>query len=175
MLRMLTVALLLSSLSARMEKDLVSRTVRIYPDTIIAGLSDDSICAGEVISLFQNSPDATGIGANTRWTFDGSLNFFSGIAVGPVPPRTRGFNQAITVQFAEPGVYPINMRYVNLNGCADTFSTSLYVAGVSTGAVADVVSGCAPLTVNFSDTSTAPLSGIESYLWDIGEGETCFF
>ena len=35
------------------------------------------------------------------------------------------------------------MRYVNLNGCADTFSTSLVVAGVSTGAVADVVSVCA--------------------------------
>ena len=146
----------------------LSRVVTIYPDTIIAGLSEDSICAGEVISLFQNSPDATGIGGNTRWTFDGSFNFFNGPGSGPVPPRTRGVNEALTVQFAEPGIYPIHMRYVNQNGCADTFYTSLYVAGVSTGAVADVVSGCAPLTVNFSDTSTAPLSGIESYFWDFG-------
>ena len=150
----------------------VSRTVRIYPDTIIAGISDDSICAGEVISLFQNSPDATGIGGNTRWTFDGSSNFFNGLGNGPVPPRIRGTGQALTVLFAEAGIYPINMRYVNRNGCADTFSTSLYVAGASTGAVADNVSGCAPLTVNFSDTSTAPFSGIESYLWDFGLNNT---
>ena len=54
------------------------------------------------------------------------------------------------------------MRYVNQNGCADTFSTSLVVSGVASGAVADVVTGCAPLTVNFSDTSSAPLSGIEA-------------
>ena len=150
----------------------ISRTVTIYPDTIIAGISVDSICAGEVISLFQNSPDATGLGGNTQWTFDGTFNFFNGPLNGPVPPRTRAFNQALTVQFAEPGIYPINMRYVNLNGCADTFSTSLYVAGASTGAVADVLSGCAPLTVNFSDTSTAPLSGIENYLWDFGLNNT---
>ena len=31
----------------------ISRTITIYPDTIIAGISDDSICAGEVISLFK--------------------------------------------------------------------------------------------------------------------------
>ena len=59
----------------------ISRTITIYPDTIIAGISDDSICAGEVISLFQNSPDATGVLGNTRWTFNGSFNFFSGLGV----------------------------------------------------------------------------------------------
>lgn len=146
----------------------ISRTVTIYPDTVIAGLSDDSICAGEVISLFQNSPDATGAQGNTRWTFNGTFDFTSGLGSGPVPPRAIAQGQALTVQFVAPGIYPINMRYVNLNGCADTLSTSLYVAGTSTGAVADVISGCAPLTVNFSDTSTAPFSGIETYFWDFG-------
>ncbi|HAB89952.1 MAG TPA: hypothetical protein DCF84_05390, partial [Bacteroidetes bacterium] len=83
----------------------ISRTVTMYPDTIIAGLSEDSICAGETIFVLQNSPDATGIGVDTRWTFDGSLNFFSGLGGGPVPPRMRAIGETTTVLFAEPGIY----------------------------------------------------------------------
>ncbi len=54
-------------------------------------------------------------------------------------------------------------------GCADTTTTQITVApGVAAGFIHNGVAGCAPMDVDFTNTST----GAGSYLWDFGDGTT---
>lgn len=54
-------------------------------------------------------------------------------------------------------------------GCSDTTTTQITVApGVTAGFIHNGVAGCAPMDVDFTNTST----GAGSYLWDFGDGTT---
>lgn len=70
------------------------------------------------------------------------------------------------------GSYPVTLGVSGLNG-TDTETKTGYIKVYSLEVKADFIatplSGCVPLTVNFSDSSAGPAL---SWLWDFGDGDT---
>ncbi|MCB0841516.1 MAG: PKD domain-containing protein, partial [Bacteroidetes bacterium] len=75
-----------------------------------------------------------------------------------------------------PGFYDITLVVENTFGCTDTIVQPSYVQIVRPTAdfVADTVSGCIPLTVDFLNLSVSPNDPIANWIWDFGDGGTSF-
>lgn len=76
--------------------------------------------------------------------------------------------------FITPGSFDITLIVTNNLG-SDTLVRKGYIT-VNTAAkadfTADVTYGCSPLRVNFTNQSVKGTRGIQSYLWDFGNGQT---
>jgi gliding motility-associated-like protein len=75
------------------------------------------------------------------------------------------------------GQYPVSLTMTDANGCVGTTSIAnmISVAPPIPGYRADVLNGCAPLSVQFTDESIASNSvadPIVSWLWDFGDAAT---
>ncbi|MGB4848149.1 MAG: PKD domain-containing protein, partial [Saprospiraceae bacterium] len=67
------------------------------------------------------------------------------------------------------GTYQISLVAENNFGCRDTFMNTINVSASPVSIfMADQTSGCAPLSVDFNNLSTASTQ----YLWDFGDGNT---
>lgn len=75
--------------------------------------------------------------------------------------------------YSSTGVFTVLMITSDIHGCQDTFIRPNYIS--VTGPVANFsgapTSGCAPLTVSFTDQSSST-TGISSRLWRFGDGST---
>lgn len=76
--------------------------------------------------------------------------------------------------YTAPGTYTVSLTVTGPNGCTNTLTINNYI--VIEPPVADFVgnplTGCVPLTVNFTDLSTSPNFNIVSWQWDFGDGNT---
>src|SRR3972149_9797837 len=101
--------------------------------------------------MSSNSPDA--------WTWDfGNSN--SSVLQNP------------SAVYSAPGSYTVTLIACNVNGC-DTMIKNNYITVYdypAAGFNSDFTYGCAPLTVQFSDTSIPTSSPIVSWFWDFGDG-----
>ena len=83
-----------------------------------------------------------------------------------------------TFIFTESGVYDVLLVATNPNGCRDSMMKTVYIRPFpKAGFAGDTLEGCAPLTVNFSDTSTydfAGPGGITERVWDFGDGNFAY-
>jgi gliding motility-associated-like protein len=115
-------------------------------------IGDDSVCVGVPITFTDNST----IGANS-WTWSSGS--------GPVSTI-----QNPTFTYAAAGNYTVNLNSQNtLSGCSDNASFDIVVLPApSPSFTASPVTGCAPLTSTFTNTS---VGGID-YSWDFGNGNT---
>ena len=73
----------------------------------------------------------------------------------------------------QPYLYNVKLTVTNDGGCTAVEEKTNYIVAGNTGAAinADIRSGCAPLVVNFRDSSYS-VSTINSWLWDFGDGNT---
>lgn len=73
----------------------------------------------------------------------------------------------------QPYLYNVKLTVTNAGGCKGIDERVNFIVGGNTGAAfdADVRSGCAPLTVNFQDSSYT-VSTIVNWEWDFGDGNT---
>ena len=112
--------------------------------------SEDTICVGEPITFFQNT---TGDADTYSWNFDDGIGWLP-----------TGYGN-ITYVFNQPGDYNVcsAVSIQNSSGaCADTSCVTVTVlAGPVADLVADVITGCDSLTVDYSDNST----GANSWEW----------
>jgi gliding motility-associated-like protein len=71
------------------------------------------------------------------------------------------------------GDYTVSLTLFNASGCGTTVVKNGFVRlrPLNVGFTVDPREGCAPLTVNFDDTTTAP-TPIVSWSWDFGTGAT---
>lgn len=76
--------------------------------------------------------------------------------------------------YTVPGIYDMKLVVTDLLGCADSLTISDYITvlGPIANFGGDPKNGCAPLQVNFLDSSYAFLSDVVSWSWDFGNGET---
>lgn len=76
--------------------------------------------------------------------------------------------------YSSPGVYDVMLVASNGSGCADTmiFSGGVSVIGPDALFSVSSTSGCAPLSVAFTDNSTAISGTIVGWQWDFGDGGT---
>lgn len=118
--------------------------------TLSAVASPPAVCEGQSVQL-SATPGGGTPGYNVTWTPGGP-----GASINIIPPAT--------------GTYTADV--VDQNGCTATANVNVTVNGIPTAALSgDLLSGCAPLCVNFSDLSTvlAP-STVSQWSWDFGDG-----
>lgn len=121
--------------------------------TISATATPGAVCSGTPIALA-----ATGAGGTPGYQFAWS------------PGPLIGANQNITPLAS--GSYTAYIT--DANNCVDSTTVSFVVNPVPVAALTgDVLAGCAPLCVNFTDGSTVGGNGtINQWYWDFGDGFT---
>ncbi|NVK04969.1 MAG: PKD domain-containing protein [Flavobacteriia bacterium] len=80
-----------------------------------------------------------------------------------------------SVTYNVPGVYDIQLIVESGAGCSDTVTSQIIVPPYPVANFeADTLIGCEPLEVTFTSTSTYnfPTGGIDTYVWDFGDGST---
>ena len=70
--------------------------------------------------------------------------------------------------FTDPGLYNVTMIATSNQGCKDTAEATVNVLGYAGGLTYTPVSGCEPLTVDF----TATIVNVPSLIWDFSDGVT---
>ncbi len=116
--------------------------------------SDDLGCSPHTV-VFNNTSVG---GVNSIWTFG------DGGASNDTDPTHTYINMG-----TQDSVYTAQLIMTTTFGCADTASAPITVApGVMALYSHNAIPGCAPLDVDFTNTST----GADSYLWDFGDGLT---
>ncbi len=77
--------------------------------------------------------------------------------------------------YVSPGVYTVSLVITNSYGCRDTLSKANYIRifnGPTPQFTLSDTAGCAPLRVNFTNTSVGNSAAISSLRWDFGNGDT---
>lgn len=121
-------------------------------------LSDTAGCSPLVISVSNTSSLAS-----YAWTSNGGVINDTTLAQP-------------TITYATPGVYDsIKLIVTHPTGCVEEIllPDSIRVSTVSPLIQASTSSGCAPLSVNFTDL-TFSTAGIATYIWDFGTGDSAF-
>ncbi len=79
-----------------------------------------------------------------------------------------------TFTFTVPGVYDARLIITDANGCRDTLFRPAYITvlGPTANYAGDPTTGCAPLPVQFGDSSTAFMSPIVRWSWTFGDGDS---
>ena len=135
------------------------RATRVYVKDLVASFtttSPSSGCAPILVNFQDNTPAA----ASWLWRFYDD-DPFPGISTGSSP----------AFLYSAFGDYDVELVVTDTLGCVDTVFASSYVQAFGTDAQfeADVVSGCNPLNVTFTDTS-ASYSSVVDWAWDFGDG-----
>ncbi len=144
--------------------DSARRVVNIFPISKAEFTTTNSLgkkCgAPQQINFINQSSSAAGY----YWDFD-----FNG---------NRGASTSTLLNpsfiYTKDGAYNVLLVAYNANGCVDSIIKPVYIRPFpKAGFVGNVHEGCAPLTVNFSDTSVYNFNGpgrIVSWTWDFGDG-----
>ena len=138
-----------------------SGTFYAFKDVAPAANFTASITYGQPPLTVNFTDTSTGTPNSWAWDFDND-----GV--------TDSTEQNPSYNYTADGVYSVKLTASNVNGNNTVVKTDYIIVGSSGGdemPVADFnltpVSGQAPLTVNFSDTS---LNGPRSWVWDFGDG-----
>jgi len=121
--------------------------------TLQASASPNTICAGQTVTLTANG--GGGVPAYIIGWLPGNM---VGGTQTVTPTATTTYTAAVT----------------DANGCTATTTAVVTVNPVPVAAfTSDVVSGCTPVCVNFTDISTVATPGvITAWAWDFGDGNT---
>lgn len=121
--------------------------------TIQASAVPSLICSGQPSNLSTNAGGGVG-----------PYNY------GWMPGPMIGANQTVT----PTATTTYSVVVTDVNGCTATTVTTVTVNPVPVAALtSDVVSGCSPVCVNFSDNSSVAAPGvITAWDWDFGDGNT---
>jgi gliding motility-associated-like protein len=143
----------------------VSSTITVFPPNASFTATPTAGCGPLSVSLVNNS-FFPGPGGDTRWNWDSTF-VFGGSGSNSVwntqPSRVK--------VYPNEGIYTIIMLNIDNRGCRDTIVqvNLIEVNRVFANFTRDVSAGCAPLAVQFTDLSTAPLTGVASWFWNFGD------
>jgi len=130
-------------------------TVNAWPTAQIAPVDTLLVCGGVPTQLHGNPAGGSGIYTAHRWFGD----------IGPVSQYNIE-NPVFNTTMA--GYYRLVYQVTDSNGCVGLDTLVIEVEKPVAMFTADVLSGCQPLTVNFTNGST----GYTSLLWDFGDSST---
>lgn len=76
--------------------------------------------------------------------------------------------------FTTPGIYDVSLKVTDMLGCVDSLMIDDYITvlGPTPNFSASPQIGCAPLSVNFIDSSYAFISSIIDWRWSLGNGDS---
>ncbi|MFN2422382.1 MAG: PKD domain-containing protein [Cryomorphaceae bacterium] len=131
-----------------------TRNVEVYPEVTADFEHPESGCSPFSFAMDNTSQN----GSIYQWDFG---NNTSSLAQNPIVSYTN--TEAVADTF------DIQLVATSQFGCEDTARSSIAVFPKPNAAIfADQTTGCSPLSVNFSNTS----STADSYLWNYGDGNT---
>jgi gliding motility-associated-like protein len=118
--------------------------------TVQASAAPSTVCVGAQVSL-----SASAGGGTPGYQFDWTPGPLSGPNQTVIPTATTTYTLTVT----------------DANGCTTTQPVLVTVNPLpSPTFVGDVLAGCAPLCVNFSDLSTVASGSVTGWSWDFGDG-----
>ncbi|MGB0864813.1 MAG: PKD domain-containing protein, partial [Saprospiraceae bacterium] len=85
----------------------------------------------------------------------------------------NGSSATPSIRYNNSGEYDsLRLVITDFTGCQDTFylPDTITASDAFAGFSMDTTTGCVPLTINFTDTSSTFSDSIISYLWDFGDG-----
>lgn len=127
-------------------------TITAIPSSTFS-INNHTVCSGDVVTITYTG--GAPAGATYNWNFGGGT-VQSGSGQGPY-----------NVQFNTTGNAYITLSVTDVNCTSTTTTDSVLVNAIPTVSFSgDVLSGCDPLSVNFTDGST----GASIYSWDFGDG-----
>jgi gliding motility-associated-like protein len=128
-----------------------SSSITISQPTAAFTLSDSlSVCPPLTVSFTSTSVNASTL----LWDFDNGSN--------------AGFANPSTL-YSKPGVYNVKLIVSDLAGCMDTAIAQVRVLGYAGALTYSPLTGCVPLTVNFTTTMN---NMIPKIVWDFSDGDT---
>ncbi|PCH98581.1 MAG: hypothetical protein COB85_01310 [Bacteroidetes bacterium] len=139
--------------------DTTLEALTIYP-VPVAGVSAADECLNDPVT-FTDATIINSPGSVNSWTWDFGDGFGTSNAQSPF------------YTYATSGTYNVILTVTSVNNCIDDtmFTVEVYPLPVA-GFTADTLSGCEPLCVNFTDTTTISSGTIASWDWDFGDGNT---
>lgn len=140
-------------------KDTIMQTVNVWPLPVV-DFTPTEVCLNEATQF--NDLSMVSVGANTTWNW----NFNDG-----TPLNT---NQNPVHTYTNGGLYQAQLTVTTNNGCIDSVTKPVTINPLpQVNFSASALAGCAPLIVNFNDSSTiAPPGSNVSWFWDFGNGLT---
>jgi gliding motility-associated-like protein len=130
--------------------DTISRVIDLREDRPQLKLNSQMGCS----PLKVNFRDTSGNFRGFRWE---------------LPDTTLSGNNR-SIFLTEPGAYSVTVYTLDEQGCRDTFRFKdiIKVVKPEAGFQFNPLGGCAPITVNFNDTSKSVFTTINSWIWDFG-------
>ena len=119
-------------------------------------VNDTNACKGQTVHL--NTYNSVNAIANVDWALNDTTNYDPWISNNSIKLDTLGDNTIYAVVF-------------DINGCFDTLSRLVRVWQPSAAFGAPVTLGCAPVSIQFLDSSTSD-TNLVSWLWDFGDNGT---
>ncbi len=145
-------------------------TITVYvdqPDASYTAAPEYSCVEPLVVNFDPNSTEAVG----WFWQFGDVGNSTS----TDENPTFEFFNEDVTIYSINGELMFINFLTVtNPSGCTAIFEDTVYLNEPNALFMPDVASGCAPLTVTLSDSSTSAEPFV-LWEWDYGDGQTASF
>ncbi len=136
--------------------DTLIQSVLINPQPV-AAFTSDVVCWNEVTTFTDQSFVSSGTIAIWEWDFDdGNIG------------NTQNPQHSFEVY---NDTFNVQLVVITDQGCVDSLTQMVTTFPiVNFDYYPDVVNGCAPLTVNFSDLSTAGSSTVVGWQWSYGDG-----
>lgn len=129
-------------------------------------IPDANIAANPTSGCFPLTVQFAGSGSQDastyRWTFGEGI---------PGVLDTSFFADTLHL-YNRPGAYTATLLITDIHGCTNQTTTAVSSLGPYAGFQASPFTGCAPLSVNFTDTSDTFQGNIVSWSWDFGNGQT---
>ncbi|WP_243630203.1 PKD domain-containing protein [Taibaiella soli] len=132
--------------------DTMTQTAYINVSSVVAGFNMSDTAA--------NCPPLT---VNFTNVSTGATNYFWNFGNGNVSTSPNP-----TSVFTTPGVYQVKLKVTNASGCVDSMIKTVTVHGPTGSFSIAPLSGCAPLTI----TLTATTSNTQYIIWDFDNGTT---
>jgi len=132
-----------------------SATLTVNPNPVVDFSAVDPInaCGGVPIPINGNPSGGSGTYTQHTWT-------------GDVGPLNNYFIQTPTFNSQIAGIYSLNYKVKDSNGCTSSDSVKVNVDAPDATFAQDVNYGCTPLSVSF----TKDMTGITNFWWDFGDG-----
>ncbi len=145
-------------------RDTATIIVNLTPAVANFVADDTDVCKDATVTF--TSWFSSGSGTVNRW-------FINTSPTGPITPVAPPVSGILVYTFYTPGNYTVRLETTDQNGCRDTVTKPNYVLVAKPDAnfIGSPVSGCRPLTVTFTNSSTPTLGTvISSYAWTFGDG-----
>lgn len=122
-----------------------------------ANFSNNMVCLGDSVSFTDLSTVSSGSIVNWQWDFGDGNN-----------STLQNPEHEYTIQ---NDTFPVTLIVTTNGGCTDTITQNALTLPIVNFAFGpDVVNGCQPILINFTDSSTISGGSIVGWVWDFGDG-----